>query len=175
MSVPNSDGSGGRLPAPPTKEEALRAVDKLRKTAAKLAESEKSSAGECNLCQICVRMCRDVIGAAVLELDKPSPDRSTWRIAATAPERCTGCGACAEICPTGFIAVSSSERRRSIWNLDFEMLRCSGCGQAHVTVAQADSWVLRYAVPRSYFETCDTCKRAAHARTFVRLQPASIG
>jgi NADH dehydrogenase/NADH:ubiquinone oxidoreductase subunit G len=168
MSIPSTDGNG-RPPKPPDREEAARAVEKLRKTAAKLAESEKSKPGECNLCQVCVRVCRDVIGAAVLELAKPGSDRSTWKIVAAAPERCVGCCACEETCPTGFITSDTSDRRRTIWNLDFEMLRCSHCGRAHITVAQADTWAGRDGVPRAYLETCDACKRQEHAATFVRL------
>jgi len=172
--MPNAsvDGSGARPPEPPVKEEASRAVERLRKTAAKLAESEKSEPGTCNLCQICVRLCRDVVGAAVLELAKPSPDRATWKIVAAAPERCTGCDACAEICPTGFIQCATSDRLRTIWALELEMLRCSRCGRAHITVAQGDFWAGRNGVPRAYFETCDACKRKEQAATFVRLSLA---
>ncbi len=165
--------TASRLGEPPAKEEAAKAIEKLRKTAAKLAEGEKCEPGVCNLCQICVRMCRDVVGAAVLALDKPDADRSTWRIAATAPERCTGCGACAEICPTGFIACTTTATRRTIWGIQFEMLRCARCGRAEITVAQADFWGGRNGVPRAYFETCDSCKRTAHGAVFARLQVGS--
>jgi len=163
------EGAGGVGFEPPAKDDAAKALDKLRKTAAKLAENEKAEPGTCTLCQVCVRLCRDVIGAEVLALDKPSSDRSTWKIVAAAPERCTGCAACAEICPTGFIACTTSDGRRTIWELEFEMLRCSRCGQVHITVTQGDFWVGRNGVPRIYFETCDSCKRKDLAATFVRL------
>lgn len=166
------DDAASSLGEPPAREEAAKAIEKLRKTAAKLAESEKSEPGVCTLCQVCVRLCRDVIGAAVLALDKPSSDRSTWRIAAAAPERCTGCAACAEVCPTGYIACETSSSRRTIWDLEFEMLRCRHCGQAHITVVQGDFLGGRNGVPRAYFETCDACKRKQMARTFESLAVA---
>jgi bidirectional [NiFe] hydrogenase diaphorase subunit len=85
------------------------------------------------------------------------------------PPDCIGCLACAEICPTSCIPFTSSDRGRRIWERDFEMLRCSRCGRAHITVAQADYWAGRNGVPRAYFETCDACKRLEHADVFARL------
>jgi len=164
--------TSSRRPEPPGKTEAAKAVEKVRKTAAKLAESEKAEPGTCTLCQVCVRMCRDVVGANVLELSKPSADRSTWKIVAAAPENCIGCGACAEVCPTDFIPCETSVSKRVIWNLEFEMLRCSCCGRSHITVAQGDFFAGPSGVPHSYLETCDTCKRNELAATFVRLSLA---
>jgi len=85
------------------------------------------------------------------------------------PPDCIGCLACAEICPTACILYASSAQERTIWGRTFEMLRCSACGRAHITVAQADRWAGMNGVPRTYFETCDACKRKQQAATFVKL------
>ncbi len=84
--------------------DAAATLAKLRKTSQKLAAKETDK--DCNLCQVCVRVCREVVGADVLELDKPSSDRSSWRIVASHPERCVSCGACADLCSTGYIRVA---------------------------------------------------------------------
>jgi heterodisulfide reductase subunit A-like polyferredoxin len=102
-------GTGAPPPDLPVIVGAAATLEKLRKTAAKLAESDKTKPGECNYCQVCVRVCRDVVGAAVLDLDKPSSDRSTWSIVASAPERCIACGACATLCPTGHLRLVALE------------------------------------------------------------------
>jgi len=83
---------------------AAATLAKLRKSSTKLAA--KGGDGECNLCQLCVRMCREVVGAEVLALDKPSSDRSTWHIVVSRPDQCVACGACAQICTTGFIQIA---------------------------------------------------------------------
>jgi NADH dehydrogenase/NADH:ubiquinone oxidoreductase subunit G len=122
----------------------------------------------CILCGLCTRVC-DHIGVSAIA----SVDRGAGREIAPPfhepPPDCIGCLACAEICPTDHIPFTSSNVRREIWGREFEMLRCSGCGRAHITVAQADYWAGRNGVPRSYFETCDRCKRAAQAATFAKL------
>lgn len=40
-------------------------------------------------------------------------------------ERCSGCEACARVCPTGALQMGESENR---WVLDFRAERCVGCG-----------------------------------------------
>jgi NADH dehydrogenase/NADH:ubiquinone oxidoreductase subunit G len=123
---------------------------------------------DCILCGLCTRVC-DHIGVSAIA----SVDRGSGREVAPPfhqpPPDCIGCLACAEICPTACIPYSTSSMRREIWDREFEMLRCAHCGRAHITVAQADYYADRNGVPRSYFETCDACKRAQQAVNFVKL------
>jgi NADH dehydrogenase/NADH:ubiquinone oxidoreductase subunit G len=134
----------------------------------------RAEADDCILCGLCTRVC-DHIGVSAIASVNRGWGREIAPPFHQAPPACIGCLACAEVCPTDCIPFTTGAAKRSIWGKDFQMLRCSGCGRAHITVAQADHWATLKDVPRSYFETCDVCKRAAHARTFVRLQPASIG
>lgn len=134
----------------------------------------RAEADDCILCGLCTRVC-DHIGVSAIASVNRGWGREISPPFHQAPPDCIGCLACAEVCPTDCIPFTTGHGSRSIWSRDFEMLRCSGCGRAHITVDQADHWAELKGVPRTYFETCDSCKRAAHARTFARLQPASIG
>ena len=126
---------------------------------------------DCILCALCTRIC-DHIGVSAIA----TVDRGIGRQVAPPyhepPPDCIGCLACAEICPTSFIQYQTSDRSRTIWGKTFEMLRCSSCGRAHITVAEAGHFAGRGGVPKSYFETCDVCKRKQMSATFAQLAAA---
>jgi predicted molibdopterin-dependent oxidoreductase YjgC len=72
---------------------------------------------DCILCGLCVRVCREVVGAEALSLAGRGLRRDLGdRPFGDFPESCIGCGACAHVCPTGAIsmeeiAVSSMKER----------------------------------------------------------------
>jgi len=125
---------------------------------------------DCILCGLCTRVC-DHIGVSAIA----SVDRGVGREIAPPfnepPPDCVGCLACAEICPTNHIPWSATASTRTIWGRTFDLLRCSKCGKAHITVEQAAHFAKRSGVPESYFETCDACKRKQMAMTFSKLTP----
>ncbi len=123
---------------------------------------------DCILCGLCTRVC-DHLGISAISMVDRGIGREVAPPFKEPPPDCIGCLACAEICPTDHIDYTSTHSRREIWGKSFEMLRCKTCGKAHITVAQADFFADRNGVPRSYFETCDDCKRKAHADIFERL------
>lgn len=129
---------------------------------------------DCILCALCTRVC-DHIGVSAIATVNRGIGREVAPPWGEAPPDCIGCLACAEICPTSCIPYETSDRSRTIWGKTFEMLRCSRCGKAHVTVAEADHFAGRGGVPRSYFELCDTCKRKDMAATFARLSAGAAG
>jgi NADH dehydrogenase/NADH:ubiquinone oxidoreductase subunit G len=124
---------------------------------------------DCVLCGLCTRIC-DVIGPSAIAAVDRGIGREIAPAFGTAPAACVGCLACAEICPTDHIKYETSDRKRTIWNKEFEMLRCAKCGRAHITKLQAAHFEQKSGVPRSYFETCDACKRAALAATTTALR-----
>jgi NADH dehydrogenase/NADH:ubiquinone oxidoreductase subunit G len=123
---------------------------------------------DCILCGLCTRIC-DHLGISAIS----TVDRGAGKEVAPpfheAPPDCIGCLSCAEICPTDCIPYTTSNKTRTIWDKPFEMLRCTECGRGHVTVAQADFYAGKNDVPRTYFETCDACKRKQQAATFAKL------
>jgi NADH dehydrogenase/NADH:ubiquinone oxidoreductase subunit G len=123
---------------------------------------------DCILCGLCTRVC-DAIGVSAIA----SVDRGIGREVAPPfrqpPPDCIGCLACAEVCPTRCIPFETSDRGRTIWGREFEMLRCRTCGRAHVTVAAAGFWGGRNGVPAAWMESCDACKRKQVAATAIEL------
>ncbi len=123
---------------------------------------------DCVLCGLCTRAC-DRIGVSAIA----SVDRGAGREIAPPfrqpPPDCTGCLACAEVCPTGFIEWEEKDGVRTIWGRSFEMMRCVACGRAHVTKAQAAREIELHGVEPEDVELCDACKRRRLTETSVRL------
>ncbi len=55
------------------------------------------------------------------------PDRGTRGTPALRPERCTGNGTCAEVCPTAAIRVTATRDGGRLWELDYGA--CVFCGR----------------------------------------------
>ncbi len=123
---------------------------------------------DCILCGLCTRVC-DHLGISAISMVDRGIGREVAPPFKEPPPDCIGCLACAEVCPTDYIKFTTNDYQRKIWGKSFEMLRCKVCGKAHITVAQADFFADKNGVPRSYFETCDACKRKEHADLFERL------
>jgi len=108
-----------------------------------LAESEGVSAsrfslpsGEkadelCVLCGLCVRVCRDLIGACAIGFVGRGSERRVGPPFGVHAEACIGCGACAEVCPTGAIRMEDQGNQRILhaWRTHIALLRCPDCGR----------------------------------------------
>jgi ferredoxin len=127
---------------------------------------------DCILCGICTRIC-DHIGVSAISSASRGAGREIAPPFGEPPPDCIGCLACAVTCPTDCIPFEENGLTRRIWNREFDMLRCSQCGTAHITKAEAEHFARRQNVPESYFEKCDRCKRADHAELFRRLDPTA--
>jgi len=94
----------------------------------------KEGADLCINCGLCTRVCQDLGPRAIAPLGRgtektvgPRPDN--------VGEDCTGCGACAFVCPTGQIRMQHQDGKNLIWNRAFDAPVCSvkpelcrGCG-----------------------------------------------
>jgi bidirectional [NiFe] hydrogenase diaphorase subunit len=68
---------------------------------------------DCILCGLCVRVCREVVGAEALSLAGRGQHRTLGdRAFGDFPQSCIGCGACAHVCPTGAISMEEIVTRR---------------------------------------------------------------
>ena len=92
----------------------------------------------CMLCGLCVRVCREAIGAAAISFVGRGADRHVAAPFKVQAEACIGCGACAEICPTGAIQMEDrgSQRILHTWNTTIELQRCPECGGFFAPVKQ---------------------------------------
>jgi heterodisulfide reductase subunit A len=95
----------------PEKTGRAAVLDKIRKDLEK--RREEKTEGDCSLCGLCVRICRDIVGAGVLGISKGDPDGKGRGIVVQNGARCIECGACARVCHTGHLRVVTADARES--------------------------------------------------------------
>ena len=118
----------------------------------------------CILCGLCVRICTK-LGCSAISMAGRGPEREVAPPLKEPPPDCVGCGSCARICPTGNIPLVERNGMRRIWERDFEMVPCTGCGRAYITKEYLAHRVEASGLPESHFELCDECSRTRVART----------
>ncbi len=124
----------------------------------------------CVLCGLCVRVCRDLVGAAAIGFIGRGVNREVGSPFHLQAEACIGCGACAAVCPTGAIQIEDVDGQRVLhtWNTRVPLKPCPDCGQPY---APEPMLFLRDLVTVSA-ELCGICpacrrKRAAAQLDFV--------
>jgi heterodisulfide reductase subunit A len=70
----------------------------------------------CILCGLCVRACEEVVGKSVIGFINRGPDRKINLPFDLTSDQCIGCGACATVCPTGYIRVEDVEDRQIVFS-----------------------------------------------------------
>lgn len=86
----------------------------------------------CILCGLCVIAC-EKMGTSAISLINRGTTKKVSTPYDDASKDCIGCGACAEVCPTNAIIMEEKNGIRTIWNKEFEMVKCSVCGKNYTT------------------------------------------
>jgi NADH dehydrogenase/NADH:ubiquinone oxidoreductase subunit G len=120
---------------------------------------EKGEEHDCILCGLCVRACREIVGVSALTFQDRGPGRDLEDPQIEFdPNACIGCGACAYVCPTGYIQMEAEDDKRIIWNKVFKMTPCKVCGRYFAPEDQLRYISKTTGVPFNNLTTCTSCR-----------------
>jgi len=130
-------------------------------TSSRFGEPPPDRADElCMLCGLCVRVCRELIGAAAISFIGRGTERRVGTPFDMHSDACIGCGACAEICPTKAIKIEDRGSKRILhtWNTTVELHACPECGRFFVPEPTA---FLKEMLPeiKDLWSLCPACRQ----------------
>jgi bidirectional [NiFe] hydrogenase diaphorase subunit len=136
-------------------------------------DAKDESLSNCILCGLCVRACRDAIGVSAIGFADRGPNRRVAPPFYVNSAACTGCGACAAVCPTGAIGVEDSPRgirRFAFFNTEVALARCRACGRFFAPLPQLKA--LREKVPNvgEHIGLCPGCRAKAFGAKIAGLE-----
>lgn len=117
----------------------------------------------CIRCRLCVRVCKEIVGAAALTMEK----RNGRYYVTPIEGRCIGCGTCVNICPTKAIHVQDIDNTRTL-SIREELIgkhlleRCEGCGAMFATHRYLDyvhGRTSRHPDVKTHHQYCPTCAK----------------
>jgi bidirectional [NiFe] hydrogenase diaphorase subunit len=163
----------------PSSVSADRSVDVIRDLAAQegvlesrfgeLPPEHKPANELCVLCGLCVRVCREAIGANAISFIGRGMERRVGTPFEVQSEACIGCGACAEICPTGAIKMEDrgdGKRILHTWNTTVELHACPVCGR-HFAPQPTEFLTEMFPEVEDVWGLCPECLRRRTARQWI--------
>ena len=144
-------------------------------TASRFGSPPPEQADElCMLCGLCVRVCREAIGAAAISFVGRGMERRVGTPFEVHSDACIGCGACAEICPTGAIEIEDRGNKRILHtcNTTVELHTCPQCGRFFAPEPTA---FLKEILPEvaDVWGLCPECCRRRTARQWIEERSIS--
>jgi NADH dehydrogenase/NADH:ubiquinone oxidoreductase subunit G len=121
--------------------------------------------GTCILCGLCVRTCAEIVGAHALSFTRKGAKREVAVPFFRDSRECIGCGACAFVCPTGFIKMhdvpdcGQPERIMETWKTRLALQACASDGLPFAPRAMLEHVASRYPTPEGFLESCAQCRR----------------
>ncbi|UCD85340.1 MAG: (2Fe-2S)-binding protein [Deltaproteobacteria bacterium] len=112
---------------------------------------------DCILCGLCVRTCREVVGVEALGFSQRGSKREVTTPFNEPSQVCIACGACAYICPTGYIKLEDKDGVRKIWGKEFKLRKCQECGNHFAPEFQLKYIQEKWNIPRENLLLCPTC------------------
>lgn len=109
----------------------------------------------CILCGLCVKAC-EKMGTSAISLINRGTTKKVSTPYDDASKDCIGCGACSEVCPTNAISLKDKDGIRTIWNKDFELVKCEHCNKFYTTRESLDFINSKL---KDEEHICDTCRK----------------
>lgn len=126
-------------------------------------KEDKDSLKNCILCGLCVRVCRDLIGANVISLAYRGVTRKVMTPYDETSDVCLTCGACAFVCPTGAIEINDiiPYRKVTTWHTERELKQCPLCKKYFVPVILHDKLKDKIGLnlDLNLLDLCPDCRR----------------
>ncbi len=134
----------------------------------------------CVLCGLCVRVCNDIMKAGVINFIGRGYQSHINTAYLESSDICTGCMACAEVCPTKAIKIEDSGQIRIMasWsNTSVELKRCSVCGKYFAPEALNDkvNTLFYYRDKNEVLkDMCPECRRNYVAKKMILIKENEV-
>jgi bidirectional [NiFe] hydrogenase diaphorase subunit len=111
----------------------------------------------CILCGLCVKACEEMGSYAISTVMRGVTKKVSTPYDEPSNE-CIGCASCAYVCPTDAIKLTEENGIRTIWDKDFQLMKCDRCGKPFATKEQLE--YNRKKLGENEFELyCENCKK----------------
>ncbi len=127
----------------------------------------QDGADRCIQCGLCVRVCRDLVGVGAIGFTGRGADRHVDTPYGEPSETCIGCGACAELCPSGHVHVvddmEKMTRRIEPFHTEHRLVPCPQCGRGYVSEKQLEHLRRELGEKAAILECCPVCRSRSRA------------